>query len=137
GSLAATLFDGGRIRSRIVAQDAVQEQALVAYEKTVLGALEDVENALVAYATGRERVTARRDAAEAARNAALLARNLYQAGLADFQKVLDTERTRLSAEDSLATAQADLLTAVVQLYKALGGGWDAAPAAANPEYTPS
>jgi NodT family efflux transporter outer membrane factor (OMF) lipoprotein len=123
GSLAATLFDGGRIRSRIAAQNAVQEQALIAYEKSMLTAFEDVENALTAYAVGRERVDARQKAAESARNANALARTLYQAGSADFQKVLDTDRTRLSAEDGLASADADLLTAVIQLYKALGGGW--------------
>lgn len=122
-SLAANLFDGGRIRSRIAVQNAVQEQALIAYEKSMLTALEDVENALTAYASGRERVDARRRAADAARNAALLARTQYQAGAVDFQKVLDTDRTRLSAEDGLATAEADLLTAVIKLYKALGGGW--------------
>lgn len=122
-SLAANLFDGGRIRARFAAQDAVREQALVAYEKAILTALEDVENALSAYAAGRERVAARHRAAEAARNAALLARTQYQAGLVDFQKVLDTERTRLTAEDSLATAETDVLTATISLYKALGGGW--------------
>lgn len=122
-SLAATLFDGGRIRARFAAQDAVREQALVAYEKAILTALEDVENALVAYAAGRERVATRQRAAAAARNAAQLARTQYQAGLVDFQKVLDTDRTRLTAEDGLATAEGDLLTAVIKLYKALGGGW--------------
>lgn len=122
-SLAANLFDGGRIRARFAVQDAVREQALVAYEKAILAALEDVENALVAHAAGRERVAARSRAAEAARNAALLARTQYRAGLVDFQKVLDTERTRLTAEDSLATAEADVLTATISLYKALGGGW--------------
>lgn len=131
GTLAATLFDGGRIRARIDAQDAVQEQAVIAYEKAVLTALEDVENALAAYARGRERIASRRLAAESARNAAQLARQLYQAGLADFQKVLDTERTRLTAEDNLASAEADVLTAVVQLYKALGGGWNSAASAHN------
>ena len=123
GSLAQTLFDGGRIKSRIAAQNAVEEQAVISYEKTVLTALEDVENALSAYATGRERVEARQRAADSARNANALARTLYQAGSADFQKVLDTDRTRLSAEDGVASADADVLTAVVQLYKALGGGW--------------
>ncbi len=123
GSLAATLFDGGRIRSRIAVQTAVQEQALIGYETTLLTAFEDVENALTAYAVGRDRVDARRKAAESARNANTLARMQYQAGTVDFQKVLDTDRTRLSAEDGLASADADVLTAVVQLYKALGGGW--------------
>ena len=123
GSLALNLFDGGRLRSRIAVQNAVQEQALIAYEKSLLTALEDVENALTAYAVGRERVDARRLAARSARNAHVLARTLYDAGATDFQNVLDSERTRLSAEDGLASAEADLLTAVVQLYKALGGGW--------------
>jgi len=123
GSLAATLFDGGRIRSRIAVQNAVQEQALVAYEKNILTALEDVENSLTAYAVGRERVDARQKAAESARNANTLARTLYEAGATDFQKVLDTDRTRLTAEDALASADADVLTAVIRLYKAMGGGW--------------
>jgi NodT family efflux transporter outer membrane factor (OMF) lipoprotein len=124
-SLVANLFDGGRLRARFAVQDAVREQALVAYEKAILTALEDVENALAAYAAGRERVAARQRAADAARNAAQLARVQYQAGLVDFQKVLDTDRTRLTAEDGLAAAQADVLTATVALYKALGGGWQA------------
>lgn len=125
GGLAATLFDGGAIRSRIEAQGAVQEQALIGYEKSILTALEDVENALAAYAAGRERVVARGKAATAAGNAALLAHSLYAAGSVDFQRVLDAERTRLSAEDGLASAEAEVLTAVVRLYKALGGGWNA------------
>ena len=128
GSLAGTLFDGGRIRSRIAVQSAVQEQALIAYEKSILASLEEVENALTAYAVGRDRVTAREKAADSARKANVLARTLYQAGAADFQKVLDTDRTRLAAEESLASADADLLTAVIQLYKALGGGWQNTPA---------
>lgn len=126
GGLAATLFDGGRLRARVAAQDAVQERALITYEASILTALEDVENALVAYAAGRERIDIRRRAADSARNAAQLARTLFDAGAVDFQQVLDTERTRLSAEDGLASAESDLLAAVIKLYKALGGGWQAA-----------
>lgn len=122
-NLAGTLFDGGRIRARIAAQNAVQEQALVAWEKSLLSALEDVEDAMTAYANGRERVNARRKAAASAANAAGLARIQYQAGAADFQNVLETERTLLTAQDNLVSAEADVLTAVIQLYKALGGGW--------------
>ncbi len=122
-NLAGPLFDGGRIRARIAVQSAVQEQALVAWEKSLLTALEDVENAMTAYANGRERVDARRKAAESAANAAGLARIQYQAGASDFQNVLETERTLLTSQDNLAAAEADVLTAVIQLYKALGGGW--------------
>lgn len=136
GTLAATLFDGGRLKSAVDIQSAVQEQALVSYQGSVLAALEEVENALFAYAAGRERVEARRAAAVAARNAAQLSRNLYQSGLVDFQKVLETERTRLSAEDALATAEAGMRTNLIKLYKALGGGWAhsaAWPASAGPK----
>lgn len=126
GSLAGNLFDGGRIRSRIEVQIAVQEQALIAYEESLLTAFEDVENALTAYAVGRQRVDSRRKAAVSARNANSLARMLYESGATDFQKFLDTDRTRLTAEDGLASAEADLLTAVIRLYKALGGGWQGA-----------
>lgn len=123
GTLAATLFDGGRLRAAVEAQHAVQEQALISYESAVLGALEEVENALAAHARAYDRLAARQAAAMAARTAAQLTRNQYQVGLSDFQKVLETERTRLSTEDSLATAEATLLTSLVKLYKSLGGGW--------------
>lgn len=123
GSVLQTIFDGGRIRQQIEIQSAVQEQAVVSYEATVLTALEDVENALVSYEKSRARIAALTSAAEAARNAELLARNRYSAGLSDFQTVLDTQRTVLSVEDSLASTQAERTTAVIQLYKALGGGW--------------
>lgn len=126
GSLAATLFDGGRLRAQVEAQSAVQERALLSYESAVLSALEEVENALAAHARAYERLDARRAAAESARSAAQLTRNMYQAGLSDFQKVLETQRTQLSAEDSLASAEASLLTSLVTIYKTLGGGWEAA-----------
>lgn len=123
GTLAATLFDGGRLRSQVEVQNAIQEQALLSYQSSVLSALEEVENALKSYAAARERVDARRAAAESARNAAELSRNLYQSGLADFQQVLETQRTQLTAEDNLASADATLRTSLITLYKALGGGW--------------
>lgn len=122
-SVTQTIFDGGRIDSRIEIQDAVQQQALAAYEKSVLTALEDVENALVAYANNRQRQTTLRQAAQSSRNAAQLARQLYESGNADFQKVLDAERSLLSVEDNLASTEAAGLTALISLYKALGGGW--------------
>lgn len=123
GSLAATLFDGGQARAAVEGQEATRDAALEAYQASVLSALEEVENALFAHAAARQRVSARQQAATAARNAATLARQLYESGLTDFRNVLETERTRLSTEDSLATAEATRLTTLIQLYKALGGGW--------------
>jgi NodT family efflux transporter outer membrane factor (OMF) lipoprotein len=121
--LAGTLFDGGRLKQKVEIQSAVQEQALIAYESSVLTALEEVENALVALANGRRRQTTLGDAARAAGNAAQLARQQYLAGLVDFQTVLNTQRSLLSAQDSLKSGEADTATALIRLYKALGGGW--------------
>lgn len=127
GQLTAPLFDAGRIRQQIEIQNAVQEQALINYEASVNTALLEVENALVALASNRERQLALTQAVDAAHNAALLARHQYAAGLTDFQTVLTTERTQLTVDDSLASARADSVTTVIQLYKALGGGWSPLP----------
>jgi NodT family efflux transporter outer membrane factor (OMF) lipoprotein len=132
GTLAATLFDGGRLRSAVAIQDAVQEQALITYQQSVLTALEEVEDALAAYARSRDRVAALAAAAQAAASAAELAHQRYLAGLVDFRTVLDTERTRLGVEDDLAVAEAARLTHLIQLYKALGGGWEGAAGSAPP-----
>lgn len=125
-SVAATLFDAGRLRQRVEAQGALAEQALAGYESAVLTALEEVENALVALGSSQQREAALRGAVEAARNAALLARQRYSAGLIDFQPVLDTERTLLAIEDSLSATRAESASALIRLYKALGGGWSGA-----------
>jgi len=121
--ITAPIFNAGRLRNQVEIQDAVREQAQVAYEQTVLSALQDVENGLVALARTRERGEALASAAESARNASQLARQRYGAGLIDFQSVLDTERSVLTIEDSLASTRADGVLALIRLYKALGGGW--------------
>lgn len=121
--ITSPVFNAGRLRAQVEIQDAVREQAQVSYERAVLTALQEVENTLVALARNRERVEALAIAAESARNAAELARQRYSAGLIDFQSVLDTERSVLSAEDSLASSRADGVLALIRLYKALGGGW--------------
>lgn len=130
-SLGATVFDAGRLKQQVEVQDALREQTLVAYEQAVLTALEDVENALAAFANAQRRREALELAAESARNAALLAQHRYATGLTDFQAVLDTSRTVLAVEDSRASAQAEQATALIQLYKALGGGWRADAPAPN------
>lgn len=136
GSLAAPIFDAGRLRQQVVIQTAQQEQALAAYEAALAGALRDVENARAALANGRARGEALAQAVQAARNAALLASFRYRSGLVDFQTVLDTERSVRSLEDSQASTQADTVIAMIQLYKALGGGWSAETPAAAPAAQP-
>ena len=104
-------------------QEAALEQARVGYEATVLAALQEVEDALVALQGERERQVRLQAAAQAAGNAALLAQNRYQSGLIDFQAVLETQRTLLSTQDGVATSAANVALGHVRLYKALGGGW--------------
>lgn len=123
GSVTVPLFDGGAASAQVRAQQAALEQARLAYRAAVLGALKDVEDALVALDGDRDRLAHLRSAAEAAANAALLARQRYASGLVDFQTVLDTQRTLLSTQDSVASTTTDLSADHVRLYKALGGGW--------------
>jgi NodT family efflux transporter outer membrane factor (OMF) lipoprotein len=123
GGLTAPIFDAGRLRSQVEIQAAVREQAQVAYEQTVLSALQDVENALVSLKRSRERSEALAIATESANNAAEMARQRYTAGLIDFQSVLDTERSVRAIQDSLAVSRTDGVLALIRLYKALGGGW--------------
>jgi multidrug efflux system outer membrane protein len=128
-----TLFDGGRLRSQLRSQQAATEGALATYRQSVLTALEDVENALAALRAARERQVQFAVAFEAASNSAVLARTQYRSGLTDFQQLLEAERSLLSARDGLAGSRGDEALALVQLYRALGGGWDplAAPASAT------
>lgn len=133
-----TLFDGGRIRQQIEIQNAVQEQAVATYESTVLTAIEDVERALVSFDAARRRLESLREATTAAENAATLARSQYGAGLADFESVLITERSVLTLQDGVAQTEGDRLGALIQLYKALGGGWSPDVATVQPsEKNPS
>lgn len=121
--ITVPIFEAGRLKNQVEIQDAVREQALVAYEKAVLAALQEVEDALVSLARSEERARALGDAADAARSAADMARLRYGSGLIDFQSVLDTERSVRAIEDSLASARADGVLALIRLYKAMGGGW--------------
>jgi NodT family efflux transporter outer membrane factor (OMF) lipoprotein len=119
------IFAGGRIRSSIRVQEARQEAALARYEQTVLGALEDTENALVAY--GEEHICQQRlaEAVDASQVALTLSRELYLRGLADFLSVLDNQRSLYAAQDQRVQSERTLIVSLVALYKALGGGWEA------------
>lgn len=123
-SISWAAFNLGRVRAGIRAADARTEANLAFYEKTVLTALEETEDALVNF--GRERV--RRDylraAAAASREAAALSRQRYQEGIATFLTELDAERRLLDTEQQLAQSETSTATALVAVYKALGGGWE-------------
>ncbi|WP_340264251.1 efflux transporter outer membrane subunit [Sphingobium mellinum] len=122
-NVAQVIFDGGRLASQVRSQKAATDAAFAAYKQSVLTALEDVENAMAALTSARQRKTEFTIAFEASNNAALLARSQYQAGLIDFQTLSTSETALLNARNSLAAAQADEVLAIAQLYNALGGGW--------------
>lgn len=117
------LFAGGAIRAQIKVQDALTEQALLTYEQTVLIALNEVDNAATGFFQQRRRVTALKQSVKAARRTLELSLKLYKEGLKDFQSVLDAQRSLFDADNNLAQASGELVTNLVQLYKALGGGW--------------
>lgn len=123
-SVSWRIFDAGAIRSNIDVQTALQEQALLDYELAVLTALEDVENALTAYAQQRIRQASLSEAVDAAAKAAKLSLQEYEAGIVDFQTVLDAQRTLLSVEDQQASSAGEVVSNLIRLYKALGGGWE-------------
>jgi NodT family efflux transporter outer membrane factor (OMF) lipoprotein len=122
-SMAAPIFDGGALRAQVRSQQAAFDQARLAYEAAVLGALKDVEDVLIALQGDRQRLLSLRNAADAAATASLLARQRYSSGLVDFQVVLETQRTQLNTQDGVASADAEVSADQVRLYKALGGGW--------------
>jgi multidrug efflux system outer membrane protein len=112
-----------RVRSGVHASEARADEALAAYQRTVLQAIEDVDNALVAYNFQHERVGKLVEQAEQSRRAAELAQIRFTEGSTDFLVLLDAQRTQLAAEDQLAEGEAAINTRAVALYKALGGGW--------------
>ncbi|WP_425261819.1 efflux transporter outer membrane subunit [Rubrivivax sp. RP6-9] len=118
------LFDGGRLRAQVQSQEAARDEAAVAWRATVLAALQEVEDALVGLRAAREQLAAQQAAAASAQTAATLADQRYRSGLVDFTSVLQSQRTLLSAEDSVAGTSTALATAHVRLVKALGGGWN-------------
>ncbi|MBC7702404.1 MAG: efflux transporter outer membrane subunit [Rhodoferax sp.] len=139
-SVSMPVFDGGVRRAQVRAQQAGLDQTNAAYRSAILTALKDVEDALIALHEDKERLLRLQNAAGAAGNAALMARQRFGSGLVDFQVVLDTQRTQLSAQDSVASAATDVSADHVRLYKALGGGWnpdtsDTTPVTAADSYT--
>jgi len=118
------IFNAGRVWSNIEVQKTLQQQAVLDYKKTVLTALQDVENSLVAYAKEQQRNKALIDAAAANRRAVVLATKLYAEGQTEFLSVLDAQRSLYSSEDALVQSTRNLSTNLISLYKALGGGWD-------------
>jgi outer membrane protein, multidrug efflux system len=128
-SLSVPVFTAGRIRANVAVQEARVKEAEAAYRSTVLTAMEETENALVGYSNEQERCERLQRVISGDRTVLELVRVQYQAGLADFLTVLDAERTLSENEDQFAQSQTAVVTRLVSLYKALGGGWATPPSA--------
>jgi len=131
------IFDAGRLRSVVDVRNAQQEEALAIYDRTVLGALEEVHNAIVAFVTEQERHRALLDAVIADQTAVDIAQGQYRQGVIDFLNVLDAQRSLFESQDQLADSDRAVTTSMVALYKALGGGWEPEPPAHPPAQSSS
>jgi NodT family efflux transporter outer membrane factor (OMF) lipoprotein len=123
-SVTLPIFAGGRLRRTLELREAQQQEAAINYRKTVLQAWHDVVNALVAHRLEINRRARLKAQAEHARAALGLARARYNDGVAEFLNVLDAERSVLQAEQQYASSTTNVSLDLVQLFKALGGGWE-------------
>lgn len=123
GSVSQPIFEGGRLKSNVRFTEAQREQFVLTYQQTIQGAFRDVANALVAYRKNREFRIEQQHLVEAAQDAARLSDVRFKSGTTDYLEVLTNNTNYFSAELTLAQAEGNELTALVQLYQALGGGW--------------
>jgi outer membrane protein, multidrug efflux system len=118
------IFSGGSMISNVRLQKAATDAAYITYQKTVLAALSDVESYLVAFTKEWDHLKALSDAVVLNRRALLLSQQLYQAGTTEFLTVLDAERSLLASETALAQSRQAISSDLVNVYRALGGGWE-------------
>jgi len=122
-NIFAPIFNSGQLKAQAEAARAQAEQSLLIYEQTLQQAFREVEDALVAIRTYRAEYEAQTRRVVAARNAARLSRARYDGGVVDYLEVLDTERTKFDAELAQSATLQRYFNSIVQLYRALGGGW--------------
>ena len=134
-NISIPIFQGGRLRGQLQLSQAQQRAAALTYQRTVLSAWHDVDNALVAYSAEQARRDALVQSVAQNQRALSLSRDRYTQGLSDFLNVLTAERSLLAAQQQLANSTVTVSQNLVQLYKALGGGWESAFPAAPPPRT--
>lgn len=123
-SISWPAFNLGRVFANIDQAEAIRDGALAQYEQAVLVALEDTESALVQFSASRQRRDLLTQSVENSGRAVQIARTQYENGLIDLLPVLDAQRVALTSQLELAQSQTELLTTLVGLFKALGGGWN-------------
>ncbi len=122
-SLSVPIFQGGRLAGGLEQATARQLELAENYRGAILSAFQDVDNAMAAVNAASSREHALQTAMTQSQKAYRLSKQRYDAGSIDFQTLLDTQKSRLTAEDSYAQARLASLTAAINLYRALGGGW--------------
>ena len=122
-SLRWNIFDYGRISNNILIQDARLQQLIESYQATVLQAAQEVDNATVAIRQTAEQIKLTDRTVEASERALEIANRRYQEGFADFQRVLDAQRTLFNQSERQLLAKGSNISATIDLYKSLGGGW--------------
>jgi NodT family efflux transporter outer membrane factor (OMF) lipoprotein len=123
-SISWNIFNYGRIKNNVRVQDARLQQLITNYENTVLEALREVEDALVGFLRAKEQVVFLEESVEAAQRSVDLALLQYRDGVADFQRVLDTQQSLVSQQDLLTSSRGEISTSLIDMYRALGGGWE-------------
>jgi multidrug efflux system outer membrane protein len=122
-SAAQPIFKGGRIRNNVRLTESQQRQALLVYRQTTQGAFRDVSDSLIAYRKSREAREQQQLLTEAAKDAARLSHLRYEAGATSYLEVLTNETNYYNAELNLSQARFSEVLTLVQIYNALGGGW--------------
>ena len=123
-SLAQPIFEGGKLRGQLQLSEHEKEELVLNYQKTISGAFRDVSNALIALDKTRATREQETSLVAAAQDATRLARMRYQGGATSYLEVLTTDSDLFSAQLDLVNAQEGEALSLVQLYGALGGGWD-------------
>ncbi|WP_255210930.1 efflux transporter outer membrane subunit [Methylogaea oryzae] len=133
-TLAVPLFTAGKIAGQVQQANAKEQQALFGYQRVLLNAFKEVEDALVDNSRTRQQVTAQAGQVDALREYLRLARLRYDNGYTNYLEVLDAQRNLFNVQLALAQGRSSALQALINLYKAFGGGWvEQATAAATPE----
>ena len=124
GSILWPVLNYGRITGNVRVQDARFQQSLVQYQNTVLRAAQEVEDGLAGFLRSQEAAVSEQKAVTAAQQSVQLALKQYREGAVDFQRVVDTQRSLLQEQITLARTRSSVVTNLIALYKALGGGWE-------------
>ncbi|WP_271833869.1 efflux transporter outer membrane subunit [Commensalibacter communis] len=124
-SISLPIFEGGKLKGQLTLKKAEQKEAALAYRKTVLQAWQEVDNALNAYQAEQLKQVRLQETVKSNQRSVELAQAQYRQGLQTFINVLDAQRRLLSSQQDLIQSNAQISINLVQLYKALGGGWEA------------